>query len=102
MVVQVRRTWWLATPHGFSPSACHANPKKPRKQLLQGTAKSLLPALPSRPGGIEKFPLGAPPAGYHSVYGVATPTGPLNYDEIVVYDEAAALPEFLIVISMDT
>ena len=32
--------------------------------------------------------------GYHSVHGVAsaTCTGPLNYDELVVYDEAAVLP----------
>ena len=35
---------------------------------------------------------GAPPPGCHSVYGIATPTGPLNYDELVVYDEAAILP----------
>lgn len=35
---------------------------------------------------------GAAPAGYHSVYGVATPTGSLNYDEVVVFDEAAILP----------
>ena len=35
---------------------------------------------------------GAPPFGCHSVYGIATPTGPLNYDELVVYDEAAILP----------
>ena len=35
---------------------------------------------------------GAPPPGCHSVYGVATPNGPLNYDELVVYEEAAILP----------
>ena len=35
---------------------------------------------------------GAPPPGCHSVYGIATPTGPLNYDELVVYEEAAILP----------
>jgi hypothetical protein len=32
------------------------------------------------------------PQGYHSVHGVAQPGGPLNYDELVVYDEAAILP----------
>ena len=33
-----------------------------------------------------------PPDGFHSVLGVATEEGPLNYDELVVYDEAAILP----------
>eukprot|EP01048_Picozoa_sp_COSAG05_P014360 COSAG05_NODE_1620_length_4389_cov_56.700466_1_plen_1167_part_00 len=35
---------------------------------------------------------GAAPAGYHSVYGVGTPGGPLSFDELVVYEEAAILP----------
>jgi hypothetical protein len=35
---------------------------------------------------------GAAPAGFHSVVGRATPQGPLNYDEIVVYDPAAIFP----------
>jgi hypothetical protein len=35
---------------------------------------------------------GVAPAGCHSVLGVASHTGPLNYDELVVYDEAAILP----------
>ena len=35
---------------------------------------------------------GRAPAGHHSVLGVATVEGPLNYDELVVYDEAAILP----------
>ena len=43
---------------------------------------------------------GAPPPGCHSVYGIATPTGPLNYDELVVYAEEAALPVHLIVYSL--
>ena len=33
-----------------------------------------------------------PPDGFHSVHGVATEGGQLNYDELVVYDEAAILP----------
>eukprot|EP01046_Picozoa_sp_COSAG06_P053498 COSAG06_NODE_9266_length_1943_cov_1.715293_1_plen_626_part_01 len=32
------------------------------------------------------------PEGHHSVHGVAKADGPLNYDEIVVYKEAAILP----------
>ena len=32
------------------------------------------------------------PEGHHSVHGVAKVDGPLNYDEIVVYKEAAILP----------
>jgi hypothetical protein len=32
------------------------------------------------------------PEGYHCVHGMAKPDGPLNYDEIVVYEEAAILP----------
>eukprot|EP01043_Picozoa_sp_COSAG02_P069170 COSAG02_NODE_11750_length_1662_cov_1.015355_1_plen_460_part_10 len=35
---------------------------------------------------------GAAPTGYHSVHGLAAAEGPLNYDELVVYDEAAILP----------
>ena len=33
-----------------------------------------------------------PPPGYDSVHGEATKTGPLNYPELVVYEEAAVLP----------
>lgn len=33
-----------------------------------------------------------PPPGYDSVHGVATKGGPLNYPELVVYEEAAVLP----------
>ena len=33
-----------------------------------------------------------PPAGYDSVHGEATHHGPLNWDELVVYEEAAVLP----------
>jgi hypothetical protein len=40
-----------------------------------------------------------PPEGYDSVVGEVGAN--LNYDELVVYQEAAALPEFLIVVSFD-
>lgn len=39
---------------------------------------------------MDKLP--AAPEGYDSVHGVATPDGPLNFDELVVYDERAILP----------
>ena len=45
VVVQVRRTWWLATPRGFSPSACRANPKNPRIRSITSRASSQLTAL---------------------------------------------------------
>ena len=45
VVVQVRRTWWLATPRGFSPSACRANPKNPRTRAITSRASSQLTAL---------------------------------------------------------
>jgi hypothetical protein len=35
---------------------------------------------------------GAAPEGYHSVLGIATEDGPLNYDEYVVYNPAAIQP----------
>jgi hypothetical protein len=35
---------------------------------------------------------GAAPPGFHSVHGEATRRGRLNYDELVVYEEAAILP----------
>ena len=41
-----------------------------------------------------------PPAGYDSVHGEASAGGQLNYDELVVFDESAARPEFLIVFSL--
>ena len=35
---------------------------------------------------------GSAPAGYHSVHGIAMVDGPLNFDELVVFEEAAILP----------
>jgi hypothetical protein len=32
------------------------------------------------------------PSGFHSVYGCADASGPMNYDEVVVYNEAAIQP----------
>ena len=43
---------------------------------------------------MDKLP-GAP-QGYDSVHGVATPDGPLNFDELAVYDERAILPYALV------
>ena len=40
---------------------------------------------------MDKLP-GRAPEGYHSVHGEATTDGPLNFDEVVVYNEAAILP----------
>jgi hypothetical protein len=40
---------------------------------------------------MDKLP-GQAPEGYHSVHGEATADGPLNFDEVVVYSEAAILP----------
>ena len=39
-----------------------------------------------------------PPAGYHSIVG--EPGKALNFDELVVYTEEAAVPESLIVYSL--
>ena len=35
---------------------------------------------------------GEAPLGYHSVHGLATADGALNFDELVIYEEAAVLP----------
>lgn len=35
---------------------------------------------------------GCPPTGYDSIHGRSTPGGPLNFDELVVFNEAAILP----------
>ena len=43
---------------------------------------------------MDKLPTA--PEGYDSVHGVATPDGPLNFDELVVYDERAILPYALV------
>eukprot|EP01046_Picozoa_sp_COSAG06_P033025 COSAG06_NODE_3342_length_5481_cov_2.258826_1_plen_267_part_10 len=39
---------------------------------------------------------GSAPAGYHSVHGIATADGALNYDELVVFEEEAVLPYALV------
>ena len=39
---------------------------------------------------------GAAPVGYDSVHGVAQAGGALNYDELVVYVEAAVLPYLVV------
>jgi len=44
---------------------------------------------------MDKLPTA--PEGYDSVHGVATPDGPLNFDELVVYDERAILPYALVI-----
>ena len=43
--------------------------------------------------------LARPPDGCDSVVGEVGPN--LNFDELVVYSESAALPQFLIVVSFD-
>ena len=43
---------------------------------------------------MDKLPTA--PEGYDSVHGVATSDGPLNFDELVVYDERAILPYALV------
>tara|TARA_B110000967_G_scaffold207001_1_gene255189 strand:- start:757 stop:1533 length:777 start_codon:yes stop_codon:yes gene_type:complete len=35
---------------------------------------------------------GAAPSGYNSIHGLSSSNGPLNYDEIVVFDEGAIMP----------
>jgi len=56
-----------------------------------------------RPYSAERdlYDLTAPPAGYDSVQGLPGVHGVLNYDETVVYREAAAIPSYLIVYSTD-
>ena len=39
----------------------------------------------------------APPANCHSVYGKASTDGKLNYDEVVVYDADAVIPQFILI-----
>lgn len=43
--------------------------------------------------------LTSPPPGFNSVIGepAATAIGDLNYDELVVYDQSAVVPAFLII-----
>lgn len=38
----------------------------------------------------------SPPLNYHSVYGQASTTGPLNFDEVVLYTPDAILPTYVI------
>ena len=57
VVVQVRRTWWLATPRGFSPSACRANPKNRRMQAITRAGELAADSSPLTAEGTEFFPL---------------------------------------------
>ena len=57
VVVQVRRTWWLATPRGFSPSACRANPKNPRIRAITSPAELAADSCQVTAKGIDFFPL---------------------------------------------
>ena len=57
VVVQVRRTWWLATPRGFSPSACRANPKNRRMRAITRPAELAADSCPVTAEGTEFFPL---------------------------------------------
>ena len=41
--------------------------------------------------------LTAPPEGYHSVIGQPARRGELHFDELCVYDDAAALPRYLVI-----
>eukprot|EP01048_Picozoa_sp_COSAG05_P011677 COSAG05_NODE_1117_length_5822_cov_2362.117071_1_plen_71_part_00 len=42
-----------------------------------------------------------PPDGYDSVHGKASRDGDLNYDELVVYEEAAILPHLIVTYSFE-
>ena len=57
VVVQVRRTWWLATPRGFSPSACRANPKNRRNRAITRPAELAADRCQVTATGIDFFPL---------------------------------------------
>eukprot|EP01043_Picozoa_sp_COSAG02_P052292 COSAG02_NODE_5610_length_4190_cov_4.748717_3_plen_539_part_00 len=59
-----------------------------RTSLLCKVAKGTTLQTTKNMDGLQ----GAAPAGYHSIHGLAAADGPLNYDELVVYDEAAVLP----------
>jgi hypothetical protein len=59
-----------------------------RTSLLCKVAKGTTLQTAQNMDGLQ----GAAPAGYHSIHGLAAADGPLNYDELVVYDEAAVLP----------
>jgi hypothetical protein len=45
----------------------------------------------------DAMTLTSPPDGYDSVLGEPSAAGNLNYDEVVVYKEAASIPQYLIV-----
>ena len=57
VVVQVRRTWWLATPRGFSPSACRANPKPRRIRAITRPAELAADSCQVTAKGTDFFPL---------------------------------------------
>ncbi|CAG8443227.1 10306_t:CDS:2 [Ambispora gerdemannii] len=49
------------------------------------------------PQTVDDTNLVKPPNDYDSILGEPSPTGNLNYDEVVVYNEAACLPQYLII-----
>eukprot|EP01043_Picozoa_sp_COSAG02_P044551 COSAG02_NODE_3990_length_5943_cov_3.596680_3_plen_723_part_01 len=72
----------------LGPMRALAPGKHSRKMLLCKVAKGNV--LQTRQN--MDHLMGAAPAGYHSVHGIAEADGPLNFDELVVFDEAAVLP----------
>ena len=78
-------------------SKSHEYPPREMQALLPGTHSRSMLLCKVAKGKVFRSErnmdaLTQPPDGFHSVLGVATEEGPLNYDELVVYDEAAILP----------
>jgi len=93
VVVQARRTWWLAAPRGFSPTARRANPqtaskllKRPVSQtqhrrfsaLRQNQGKDSLSPAEMRPkaSGPERLDLAVENLSGGSIFTCPLPAGP--------------------------
>jgi serine/threonine protein kinase len=82
---------------GVQSSKSHEYPLEDMRNLPPGTHTRSMLLCKVATGKVyetkeNKPDLEAAPPGYHSVYGFADASGPLNYDEVVVYDEAAIQP----------
>lgn len=97
-----KTTGFLRFGYGIYTSATSSKSDSYSKNLVDSSRKALLLNKVVVGKGKKLYfgdsTLTSPPPGYDSVIGEpAKPVGELNYDELVVYDEEAIIPQFLII-----
>jgi serine/threonine protein kinase len=86
---------------GVQSSKSHEYPLQEMQSLPPGTHMRSMLLCKVATGKVYETKINMPnltnaPSGFHSVYGFADTSGPLNYDEVVVYNEAAIQPYLIV------